>query len=421
MPDINSAKVFYSKRVTRSTSQGNASSPPTTLVAETEKASGTEIVLRTGSTTNGYYQMLRKKLYVRPTNLVYTRIREMFSAGNVFNSRRNLTWGDSSSSTVTGNLRGTAYEHSAPSMSVVTATQLQRARDENATKLLAKVKNQRVNLAQAFAEREQAVSLVRDTAKALFSAYSSLKRGDLAGAAESVGVYIKRRSRGARNHRRSHAKDQSKAIANGWIRIQYGLLPLISDVYGVAQHLADLEHEHQYIVVKQVTEREFSDQTVAQTYPGISKSVGTLKFTVKRQVTFRVTGGFIHNFSKLGLTNPATVAWELMPFSFVVDWFLPIGSAINALDAEVGVDFMSGCHTEITEGLFTTETWSSTSSLVQDVETKNSYYTVASRKEFNLSRSVLYDFPAVPTPSFKDPTSVTHSLNALALLIQKLK
>lgn len=33
----------------------------------------------------------------------------------------------------------------------------------------------------------------------------------------------------------------------------------------------------------------------------------------------------------LGLNNPIGVAWELIPFSFVCDWFLPIGQKINQL------------------------------------------------------------------------------------------
>jgi hypothetical protein len=32
----------------------------------------------------------------------------------------------------------------------------------------------------------------------------------------------------------------------------------------------------------------------------------------------------------LGLVNPAEIAWEVVPYSFVVDWFLPIGSYISA-------------------------------------------------------------------------------------------
>lgn len=37
-----------------------------------------------------------------------------------------------------------------------------------------------------------------------------------------------------------------------------------------------------------------------------------------------------------GLINPLSVAWELVPFSFVVDWFLPIGTYINSMSDYAG-------------------------------------------------------------------------------------
>jgi hypothetical protein len=35
---------------------------------------------------------------------------------------------------------------------------------------------------------------------------------------------------------------------------------------------------------------------------------------------------------QLGLLDPATVLWEIIPYSFVVDWFLPIGSYLDNLN-----------------------------------------------------------------------------------------
>jgi len=37
------------------------------------------------------------------------------------------------------------------------------------------------------------------------------------------------------------------------------------------------------------------------------------------------------------LTNPALVAWELVPFSFVADWFVPIGSWLTAIAPLIGI------------------------------------------------------------------------------------
>lgn len=39
----------------------------------------------------------------------------------------------------------------------------------------------------------------------------------------------------------------------------------------------------------------------------------------------------------LGLDDPATIAWNAVPFSFVVDWFINIGSIIESLDANAAL------------------------------------------------------------------------------------
>jgi hypothetical protein len=46
--------------------------------------------------------------------------------------------------------------------------------------------------------------------------------------------------------------------------------------------------------------------------------------------------------NSLGLTNPIAVAWELVPFSFAVDWFLPVGNTLSALTAGQGLTWLGG-------------------------------------------------------------------------------
>jgi hypothetical protein len=35
---------------------------------------------------------------------------------------------------------------------------------------------------------------------------------------------------------------------------------------------------------------------------------------------------------QLGLLDPLSVAWELLPWSFVIDWFIPIGAYLDVLN-----------------------------------------------------------------------------------------
>lgn len=40
----------------------------------------------------------------------------------------------------------------------------------------------------------------------------------------------------------------------------------------------------------------------------------------------------------LGITNPLATAWELIPYSFVLDWVIGVGEYLNNLDALVGIE-----------------------------------------------------------------------------------
>jgi len=46
--------------------------------------------------------------------------------------------------------------------------------------------------------------------------------------------------------------------------------------------------------------------------------------------------------NRLGLLNPVSLAWELVSWSFVVDWVVPIGPMFQALTAPAGLSFVDG-------------------------------------------------------------------------------
>jgi len=64
---------------------------------------------------------------------------------------------------------------------------------------------------------------------------------------------------------------------------------------------------------------------------------------IRQRAVFYITRS---NFAGLNgdfdFGNPIEWAWELIPFSFVVDWAIPIGEWLGSLDAMVGVDTSGG-------------------------------------------------------------------------------
>lgn len=55
-----------------------------------------------------------------------------------------------------------------------------------------------------------------------------------------------------------------------------------------------------------------------------------------------VESEFIATATRLGLTDPLTIGWELVPYSFVVDWAMPVGNFLLALSARQGLVFDGG-------------------------------------------------------------------------------
>lgn len=56
---------------------------------------------------------------------------------------------------------------------------------------------------------------------------------------------------------------------------------------------------------------------------------------------FRVIPGDLHWLASFGITNPLELAWELIPYSFVIDWAFNVGNVLSGLDALIGVQLAS--------------------------------------------------------------------------------
>lgn len=115
-------------------------------------------------------------------------------------------------------------------------------------------------------------------------------------------------------------------IAGSWLQYQYGWRPLIQDVYSASRHLAYMlnsDRNKTYRVSRRVPADE-SWHYISIYYPDTCVAY-TRKSIVARIRTVDEVG-------LVGLKDPASVAWELVPYSFVVDWFIPIGNYLSAKD-----------------------------------------------------------------------------------------
>jgi hypothetical protein len=238
------------------------------------------------------------------------------------------------------------------------------------------------------------------------------------------------KKRANRRFNSEFAVDQSKAIGNAWLELQYGWKPLLSDVYGSMETLAKANVNgnpntlFQKCTGRAARKEGFFRQT-NESMPsgsfGFSKLTRDFTFEcyVRAGVTYTQSSASLQSLSKVGISNPLLLGWELLPYSFVVDWFLPIGNYLSSLDATNGLTFHSGYVTVFSKMKGTTFrdiNYSYASGLVCVYEVTQENY-----EEIKCNRTTLAGFPSMPFPSFKNPLSTSHVASAMSLLLQTIK
>lgn len=276
------------------------------------------------------------------------------------------------------------------------------------TRALQNLKDQNVNYSQAYAERAQTAGLVASSAIRIAKAIGQVRKGNIAKAAAALGVTTKGKAAFSKN---------TAAIADNWLELQYGWKPLLQDVYGATKNIYDLNHDepgryrisvrgHAHNPRKEFINEVSGDTTKYGRY--------TRKEQVSVRLDYTLENPALAQASALGVTNPAVLAWELLPWSFVADWFIPVGNYLNSLDAALGFSFCGGFATHYMEYQFNEIRTYRTGDimnyyLVNESKGAAEYWKKISRRTFSHS-------PLPRFPGFKNPLSLTHMANALALL-----
>jgi hypothetical protein len=154
----------------------------------------------------------------------------------------------------------------------------------------------------------------------------------------------------------------------------------------------------------------------------IAKTSGKKEMTKQMKIAYRIDTGALNTANIFGLTNPLTVAWELVPFSFVADWFLPIGQALQDLTATSDLVWAGGfINRKYVLDIQTTYApgspwYPSGVTGVGPWWTAESGSMKFSQSQFVFSRVGMSGFPGPQFPKFKNPLSPSHATSAIALL-----
>lgn len=255
-----------------------------------------------------------------------------------------------------------------------------------------------LNVLDMLRTRKETISMVTSNVMSLVKSLRLLKKGKWRKAAHALGVSPK-------------GAPKSQNVPQRWLELQYGWLPLLSDIYAAGNSIF---RDPVYSVT---TRRKIDDvdsgknERYAQAH-----YIDTVKYRVRKTrhaltSWFSIESDVVTTLDNLGVTNPTLVMWEAVPWSFVVDWLVPVGDFLSSLTALNGVKIISTSRTIVVDVL-------TTSSSKTRGHTKTSGH---GRVHYiKKSRVVPFDLSVV-LPSFENPLSLNHFANAMSLLATAFK
>lgn len=277
--------------------------------------------------------------------------------------------------------------------------------DRAIIKALGKLKNQKVNLAQAFFEREQTVKLFVGACSKIATAVQAYRSKNPKWIWDAI--VVGEGQRGAK-------------IPQSWLELQYGWKPLMQDVQGSCDQLAANSGDKFRASVNATvgTNESYSDSIGSWIYGElILKTNVKTKVRVKVRLDYTLENPFVATLSQVGVTNPAALVWELLPYSFVVDWFSPVGNWLSAFDAALGWSFKGGSCSAISN-------YDERGTVVIPPKVFGGHVSVmgaaasAHWRANSFTRKVYSSSPLPRFPGIKNPISGPHIANAVALLSQ---
>lgn len=137
-------------------------------------------------------------------------------------------------------------------------------------------------------------------------------------------------------------------LADKYLEYVYGFKPLMQDIYEISEMLKE-SARHPLLLNSRgsasrttSTSELYERNTSARQEEYWSDIVSESKTRVTLWAKLKDEYALTRTLNQLGLLNPASLVWELVPFSFVIDWALPIGPVLNAMTAPAGLDFVGG-------------------------------------------------------------------------------
>lgn len=201
----------------------------------------------------------------------------------------------------------------------------------------------RASVGVAIMERRQTLNMIVDAAGKLIKAIRLVRRGHMSEALQTLGL-----------NARSGLRFASKDFADRWLEIHYGWVPLLNDIYDV---IGVLQSEYPVGRIKARANARLPLYNLGPVRGSSTAGWGryyderTYHLTVKceRRAIVAISNPNLYRANQLGVLNPASIIWETIPFSFLIDWFANVGDFLNSWSDLAGITLYAASTTTLSE------------------------------------------------------------------------
>jgi hypothetical protein len=272
----------------------------------------------------------------------------------------------------------------APGAFIYPASQYQALYNRLYAKIMAQAKGTSAQLGATIGEYKSSARMIRS-------------RGEqLANLADNVrNIWTKKRRRSKK------FANRYKTCADLWLEYSFGWAPMFGDLWSALNRMCQPPPRDLSVFAKGKISYEFG---LDQPFNGYS---GNLTLTMTMFGNVKITNPNVALLADLGLLNPAAVAWELTPWSFVADWMFDISSMIGSWSDNLGRDFSQ-------TGMSRVQVGSITMSALAGQTGASTCETVFARRTIGGLASPLPNLALLKNIG----SSMTRAANAIALAVQ---
>lgn len=211
-----------------------------------------------------------------------------------------------------------------------------------------------------------------------------------------------------------------RKVGSLWLQYVYGWRPLASTIYGIAEESRRVVCARVRTIDVRSHVRFEESESINRNFPtGVVRVPYQYKggVVVKRRASYTIPGLDLGRWTSL---NPLSIAWELMPYSFVIDWVVNVGGFLRTLESA------SLYAKNFTGGFQSILRYQDTKWSVVSTKHNASYKTLlttcsGTKKDRSFSRTLLTSTPFPKPPKLQLQLGSGRLLNAAALLSQRLR